>query len=335
MSDWDDLHREPYRFDLFRVLRELERVADAKPRIGDSKVVAQAVVGFAQDLFLEFPAANINEVDATSQGVPRLHTRFLSFFGPQGALPLSTTVEALGWFSRDKSFPRFVDVFANRFLQLFFRAWADARPITQHDRPHEDRFAAYVGSFAGIGTAAYSHRDSVPDLAKLAFSGLAGSRIKSARRLAQLLRGVLGLDVHVTERMGSWLVFEPSDQMALGTRGASLGVDSFLGARAYSINDKFRVHIRTASLAQYTSLLPDGKLAGQVADLVFFYLGHRFEYDVELSLPAHLAPPARLGQSGQLGYTAWMAPPERAPGQYVSDARFNLVERRRAAATRG
>ncbi len=334
MTDWDDLKREPYRFDLFRVLRELERGSRDKPRIGDNTVVGQEIVSFVQDPFLEFPPSNIYEVSETAKGTPRLHTRFLGFFGPQGALPLSTTLEAHEWAQRrDESFARFANIFLNRFIQLFFRAWSDSKPISQHDRPDDDRFARYVGTFAGIGTDPFAGRDAIDDIAKLPFAGLVAPRVKSARRLAQLIGGVFGLDVTIVERIGSWLMFEPGDRMGVGTQGSSLGVDSFLGNRSYSINDKFRISIKTTSLDQYRSLLPDGAFAEQLADLVFFYVGYRYEYDVELALPASLAPATRLGSSGQLGWTAWMAPPSAAAAKdsYLNDARFDLSERRRVA----
>ncbi len=332
MTYRDDLKDAPQRFDFFRVMRDLERATPDKPRIGNSNVLAEDVVAVGQDPFVEFPESNITSVDETARGLTRLHTRFLGYFGPQGALPLSTTIEARNWYLKDPSFARFADVFANRFLQLFFRAWSDARPIAQFDRPRQDRFARYVGSFAGIGSDPYIGRDDVEDIAKLPYAGLVASRIKSSRRLAQLIRGAFNLDASVVERVGSWLVFEPDDRMRLGAQGSSLGQDTFIGARAYSINDKFRITIVTQSLEDYTDLLPSHSTADRLADLVFFYVGHRFEYDVELSLPAHLAPPVRLGESGQLGWTSWITPPRgpEAEGRYVSDARFNLSERRRA-----
>ncbi len=330
----DEIIESPISFDLFRVLREFERSANDKPRIGDSSVMAEEIVNLAQDPYLEFPDTNVIKVDTTPNGTPRVFSRFLGYFGPQGALPLTTTEEAYHWtFYSDPSFARFTDLFSNRFRQLFYRAWADARPIAQHDRPEADRFTAYIGSFSGIGSAATVNRDDVEDIGKLPYSGLVASRIKSARRLAQLLRGVFKLDVSIVERVGSWLVFEPSDQMAVGTRGSSLGTDTFLGIRSYSINDKFRITINTTSLEQYSELLPSGTLAGRLADLVFFHVGHRYEYDVELALPAKLAPPTRLGSSGQLGWTSWVAPKPVGDGDesYLRDARFNLSERRSAA----
>jgi type VI secretion system protein ImpH len=331
LSDRDDLAAEPRRFDLLRVLRDMERASPDKPRIGDSTTVAEDVVALSQDPFVDFPDANIDKVDTTAKGKQRLYTKYLGFFGPQGALPLNNTIEVMEW--RDPAFPRFVDIFGNRFQQLFFRAWADARPIAQHDRPADDKFAGYLAAFEGLGTESMHGRDSVPDLAKLPFAGLVSSKVKSSRRLAQLLRGILHLDVWIEERVGTWLKFEPDARSALGGRGASLGVDSVLGSMAYSINDKFRIRIKARSLTEYQAILPGGVAARQIADLVFFYAGHRYEYDVQLLLPAHLAPPTQLGVSGQLGWTAWVAPPAgNDDGTYRDDARFDLSERRSANA---
>jgi type VI secretion system protein ImpH len=331
----DELRAEPYRFDFLAVMRELERSFPGKPRTGDSTVVAEEVVALGQDPYLEFPASNISNFEDTGAGRPRLQTRFLGFFGPQGALPLSTTVEAYHWSNqRDPSFARFTDIFSVRFLQLFYRAWADARPIAQHDRPADDRFMRYVGSAAGIGSEPYMDRDSVEDIAKIPFAGLTASFVKSASRLRQLIRGVFEVDLDVEERIGSWLSFEPGDRMMLGASGSSLGVDSFLGGRLYSINEKVRIFIRTTSLAQYRGFLPSGSTSGRLADIVFYYLGHRYEFDVQLALPKRLAPPARLGVSGELGWTSWIAPDTEAAGEkeFLSDARFDPMLRRRAAA---
>jgi type VI secretion system protein ImpH len=325
------LRSDPESVDFFAALRELERSAGTKPRIGDSAVRAEEVVDLGQDPFLAFPVSNLSKYEDTPRGVPSLYSRFLGFFGPQGALPLNTTVEAYHWSNgRDPSFARFTDIFSNRFLQLFFRAWADARPIAQHDRPDRDRFFRYVGAFAGIGVDSLAERDSLPDISKLPFAGLVSSGVKSASRLRQLVRGVFNVDADVEERVGSWLVFEPADRLKLGAEGGALGVDTVLGSRVYSINDKICVVIKARDLAQYRKFLPNGSLSDNLTDLVFFYLGHLFEFDVKLSLPARCAPPIRLGVSGELGWTAWIAPKTDAGDDvYFDDARFNALERRR------
>ena len=332
MSYRGDLKRAPYNFDMFAVLREFERSNPDKPRIGANGVLDEEIVSLGQDPFLEFPASNIANYQETAGGESKLRTRYLGFFGPQGALPLTTTVEAYTWSAqRDTSFVHFTDIISNRFLQLFFRAWADARPIAQADRPKQDRFFAYVGSLTGIGSEPFADRDRVEDMAKVAFAGLTGSQVKSAVRLEQLISGVLQVEARVEERVGSWLVFEASDQMALGAAHSGLGIDAALGVRAYSINDKIRIRILAGSLDQYRKFLPTGELSDKLTDLVFYYIGHRFDFDVELALDAREAPPVRLGSSGELGWTSWMAPktPEGGEKVYLNDARFSPMERRR------
>jgi type VI secretion system protein ImpH len=326
-----DLRDEPWSVDFFKALREFERSASGKPRIGDSAVTSEEVVNLGQDPFLEFPASNMSGYEDTPAGIPKLFSRFLGFFGPQGALPINTTVEALHWSSgRDPSFARFTDIFGNRFLQLFFRAWANSRPIAHRDRPKDDRFFRYIGTFAGIGADSLSDRDSIEDMSKLAFSGLVSSKIKSASRLKQLVRGIFNVSTEVEERVGSWLVFEPSDRWMLGAEGVTLGVDTYLGSRVYSINDKICIAIKARDLDEYRKFLPRGTMFDKLTDLVFFYIGHRLEFDVKLLLPARHAPAAQLGVSGELGWTAWIAPDNDAGEDvYFDDARFNALERRR------
>jgi type VI secretion system protein ImpH len=335
MSFRDGLRSEPYGYDFFATMREFERSSKTKPRIGESSVLGEEIVALGQDPFMEFPASNLTGYQDTPSGTPKVRTRFLGYFGPQGALPLSITNDAHYWSSqRDESYVHFTDIFSNRFLQLFFRVWADARPIAQADRPEDDRFFDYVGSFTGIGTDAFFDRDSVPDIAKISFGGLTGSRIKSTVRLKQFIESVLQVKADIEERVGCWLVFEPEDRMGLGSRHSGLGVDAALGVRAYSINDKIRIGIIATSLEQYRRLLPGGDLSEILTDLVFYYLGHRFEFDVELGLDASHAPPARLGVSGELGWTSWVAPKKPADDEktYFRDARFDPMARRKSTA---
>ncbi len=337
MSYRSDLKAEPFRFDFFAVLRELERSTTGKSRIGQSTIPEEDVVTLGQDPFLAFPDSNLDGYEVGRHDIPNVKTRFLGLFGPQGALPLSTTIDAFNWSTQhDPSFARFADIFANRFQQLFFRAWADARPIAHYDRPAGDRFFAYLGSMAGVGTVPYRSRDSVNDIAKVQFAGLIGAQVKSATRLKHLLKGVCAIDVDIVERIGSWLIFERGDLTALGAQGSTLGRDSFVGTRAYSINDKIRIRIAATTLEQYRTFLPSGERFENLVDLVFFYLGHQSDFDVELGLRADLAPAVQLGKSGELGWTSWISPRRPVDGEtvYFTDARFSPMERRRAAAAR-
>jgi type VI secretion system protein ImpH len=323
-----NLKSEPWRFDFFTVLRQLERSSPDRPRIGDSAARREEVVEFAQDPFFEFPASNLLRVDERQDHRLKVFVKFLGMLGPQGALPVATTEEAFHYvLAQDDAFPRFLDIFNNRFIQLFFRAWADSRPIVQHDRPSADRFIAYIGSSIGIGSSPYSGLDSVPDGAKLTYAGLLGAQARSPYRLAAAISGLFGIRAEIDEFVGTWLQLDPSDVSSVGGRLSRLGQDLVLGSSVFSVQDKFRVRIFTVSLEQYMRFLPSGDLCEKLADLVFFYNGEQLDWEVELLIPAGLAAPATLGKFGQLGWTGWMAPNWTSDDEYRRDTRFHPAER--------
>lgn len=326
-----ELEAEPWRHDFFAVMRRLERSFPERGRIGDVAARREEYVALGQQPYLDFPASTIAEADRDGQGRLRLFVKFLGLLGPQGALPLATTEESHHWqIARDDAFPRFLDILNHRFLQLFFRAWADSRPVAQHDRPERDRFAAYIGSMIGLGSPPYLKRDAVPDPEKLAHAGLVGAQAKSASRLRSLLAGLFDIDVEVEQFIGMRLVFDPADRTRLGSGHCTLGGDALLGASVYSVEDKFRVSIVARDMEQFCRFLPDGDRCEPLADAVFFHLGEQFEWDVELALPVGEVKPMRLGQSGQLGWTSWMAPNwDVSSGSLRRDARFHPAERMR------
>jgi type VI secretion system protein ImpH len=323
-----NLKAEPWRFDYFVLLRHLERTFKDQPRIGDSATVREEIARFGQNPFMEFPASNVSGADQDEEKPLKIFVRHLGMLGPQGALPLSTTEEAYHYaLAEDDAFPRFLDLFNHRFIQLFFRAWADSRPIAQHDRPDADRFVAYIGSAVGIGSGPYHHLDSLPDGAKLSFAGLLGAQAKSASRLAAAIQGIFNVKAEVEEFVGSRLAVEAAEWTLLGRGYNVLGEDALLGRSIFSVQDKIRIRIFSENLAQYIRFLPTGNLCEPLADLVFFYNGEQLDYDVELAIPAGAAEPVRLGRFGQLGWTSWMAPNWTSKEVYRRDARFHPAER--------
>jgi type VI secretion system protein ImpH len=332
----EQLQAEPWRFDFYAVLRRLERSFPERGRIGDVAARRDEYLALGEQAYLDFPASTIAEADRDGQGRLRLFVKFLGLLGPQGALPLATTEESYHWqLARDDAFPRFLDILNHRFLQLFFRAWADSRPIAQHDRPEHDRFADYVGSMMGLGSPPYQNRDTVPDAEKLAHAGLMGAQAKSASRLRSLLSGLFDADVEIEQFIGMRLVFDPADRTRLGGGHCTLGSDALLGASVYSVEDKFRVKIVARDMEQFRRFLPNGDRCEPLADAVFFHLGEQFEWDVELALPVGEVRPVRLGQSGNLGWTSWMAPNwDVSVGALRRDARFHPAERMRQKRSR-
>ena len=329
MSFRADLVAEPWRFDILATLRRFERDNPGKPRIGDAATLDEEFVVVSQNPYMEFPASTLEAASAEPGGRVRLVARFLGMFGPQGALPLTTTEESYLWLlERDDAFPRFVDIFQRRFLALFFRAWADARPIAQNDRPREDRFRAYIGSMIGVGTPPYRDVDSLSDFAKMEYAGLLAPRVKSASRLRSLLAGLFGVRVEIDEFVGAWLMLEPAERSRLGKNASGLGGDCMLGANMFSVSDKFRVRVFVRDFAQYQRFLPGADFAREVGDAVFLYVGEEYDWDMELAIPAGEIDPVRLGRGAKLGWTSWMAPNWAKTDETIRrDARFHVVSR--------
>ncbi len=297
--------------DFLDLMRRLEIASAAKPRIGESADLSEDVVSLGQMPHINFSDSNVDVLDVLPDGRRRVLSRFLGLLGPQGALPLHNTYEAVHWqHMRDPAFARFLDVFNNRFQQLFFRAWANARPAVQADRPKSDQFLGYIGASVGITTPAMRNRDSLHDFTKSAVAGLLAPSVKSAARIENLLAWLFNAKVTVQQFVGVWLALEEREQAALAKDNCSLGVDSIIGRSAFSLRDKFRIRIRARDLAEFESFLPDGKYFRLLSDAVTFYIGNLFIYDVEIGLPLEKAKPVCLGQFGRLGWTSWMQKPE-------------------------
>ncbi|MGL4813463.1 MAG: type VI secretion system baseplate subunit TssG [Beijerinckiaceae bacterium] len=331
MEKLPDFSSDPLRLDFFDLCRILETRQMAKPRVGDSLSRRDEYLHFGQDPFFAFPSANITAIEKSGNGVWRVLVRFLGLLGPQGALPLATTEEAFIYLrNNDDAMARFLDLFNNRFIQLFFRAWADGRAISHRDRGiQRDRFSEYLGSFLGIGINALRERDTVRDEAKIAFAGLLGTKARSASRLKAALASLFAADVEIEEFVGMRLMFDPEHRSSLGKREfGRLGKDMLLGAGVFTVQDKIRIRITTATLQQYSEFLPVGGRSRQLADFVRFYIGLELDWDVELGLPTSQAQPVRLGQSGQLGWTGWLSPQAPHGSDPIRrDARFDLNQR--------
>lgn len=240
--------------------------------------------------------------------VPRMEVRFFGLLGPNGPLPLHLTEFAHGRSlnAGDHTLVRFLDIFHHRFLELFYRAWAQAQPTVSLDRPRDDRFSFYTGSLFGLGETSLRERDAVNDFAKLYFSGLLARPVRNRDGLVALLSGFFRLPVSVEEFTGHWMRLQEEDRTRLGRESATLGKGAVLGSRVWDCQHKFRIRLGPLDLAQYESFLPGGSALTQLVAWVRQYLCFELEWDVRLILKREQVPKTRLGKFGRLGWTTWL-----------------------------
>lgn len=315
-----DLAREPYRYDFYQTLRRLECLYPDKPRWGSALRPIDEPVRLGQDPDVAFAPAPLASLEYDRDGrAPRLQVRLFGLLGPNGPLPIHLTEYARHRLrhAADPTLSRFLDVFHHRFLALFYRAWAQAQPHVNRDRPEHDRFLFYVGSFVGVAPPTLRHRDSIPDLARLFHAGTLARHVRNADGLAAILRHYFGVPVRIEEFVGHWLRLAPPERSYLRRDGTVLGAGAVLGSRVWDHQSKFRIHLGPLALDQYQAFLPErsakkggaagsGRLLRKLVDWVRFYLCFELDWDVRLALKREDVPALTLGRSGQLGWTTWL-----------------------------
>lgn len=321
-SDHLEALRERYgAYTLFAALRAIERGYPDRPRLGRSVRAADDAVRLGQAPVLEFAPRDIHGFTPAADGPARLRAYAPGLFGPQGPLPLHLTEYA---FERerhfnDPSFARFADVFHHRMLSLFYRAWADAQPTVQHDRPDDDRFALYLDALGGLAGAARPPGDAIPARYRRHYAGRLLPAVKNAEGLRALVAGWFAVPVSVREFVPTRMRLPPTSRTRLaGARdGATLGVGAVLGSTVPTCQARFRLRLGPLSLAQFQHLLPGRDSAAQLVSLLRSYVGEEFAWDAQLILRRCDIPGTQLGRGAQLGWTSWLAPP--AQGRDADD----------------
>ncbi len=283
--------------------------------------MAEDIVSLGQDPFLEFPASNISSYQR--------HARRRA--APDDALP--RLLRAAGRAAAEHHASRPTPGRANAIRPLPASSTSSptascssstapgptpARSPSTIARPRTGS-RAMSGAVAGIGSEPWLDRDSVEDIAKLPFAMLTGASVKSASRLRQLIRGIFDVE--------------------RGDRGTHRQLAHLRAGRLHGAGhgrlDAGRRHLpRPARLldqrqdpqspsghetwSNIGSFLPTGELSDKLADLIFFYVGHRVEFDVELALAGAAGaarPTRRLGRTrlDRLDFALGGRRPKRKP----------------------
>lgn len=302
-----DATAQTRRYGLFPIVRGVEARAPDLPRLGRARGPAQSVVDLAQVPSLAFPDATIDAVEITGDRA-RLSGFWLGLTGPMGALPLHLTEFAAfeRRYAKSRPFGRWLDLLANRLLQLFFRAWGDSQPAVQADRPMEDQFAEQLGALTGA-TEGVAADAAFPARARLHYAALFASR-RSATGIEDALGHLLRQPVTVLEYQPRWRDVEPDDQTRLGRSFARLGSETMAGARVRVASDAFRVVVRADSMAEYEALLPYGARFAIASEALDAFAPSHLEWDIMIEMPERHARPARLDGRARLGWTGWLAP---------------------------
>lgn len=311
------LRDQPEAFEFFEAARRLECVFFEYPRLGHSAKAGDDPVRFGQVPSLSFAPDMIESYRPGGEGRPaRMNSLFFGLFGPNAALPLHLTEYAMDRITnaKDTTFTAFADIFHHRMMCLFYRAWADAQPTVQMDRPDEDRFRLYVDAMIGLATPGLSGRDALPDQFKRFFAGRLQQQSRSAEGLKGLVERFFRIPVRVVEFVAEWMRLPETSHLRLGGSGevAALGLTAVTGEYVWGGQQRFRLRLGPLNRAEFDNFLPGGEALRQLVATVKTYVGEEKAWDVQLVLKRADMPAISLGKSGRMGLSTWMGRPSRS-----------------------
>ena len=235
------------------MLRRIECLFNDKPRLGESRRPVDDPIRLTQSPSMAFAPSELAALKFGKDGAPPwLEGYAFGLFGPNGPMPLHFTEYARDRLrnANDPTLIRFTGMFHHRMLALFYRAWANAQPTVNFDRPESDHYARYVGALIGLGSPALRDRDALPDLAKFSRVGQLSCQRRPADALRDLVRDFFGVQVQVEEFVGEWLRLPDESRLRLGTslQTGTLGMTAAIGERCWQSQQKFRLVVRAARL---------------------------------------------------------------------------------------
>lgn len=305
------LLERPYDFDFFEAMRRVECAWRELPRLGTAARPADEPLRLGQRAALEFPASMLASVEPIEGNRLKILGYFFGLFGPHGPLPLHLTeyVHDRITNARDNTLTAFADLFHHRMMELFYRAWANARPTVHFDRPDQDQFAGYVAALAGFASPALRNADAWPDRAKLYFAGTLAASTKTREGLESMVAEYLNLPVRVEECVGEWLAVVPSERMRLGDPDTGLLGHNVLGGQVWSAQHKIRLVIGPVDIGSLMQYLPGSPSLDRLRAAVMNYLGFEYAWDIQFIVHRSRVPGVRLGEFGHLGWSSWMTSP--------------------------
>jgi type VI secretion system protein ImpH len=306
-----EIGAKPYSFDFRRAVRMLEAEHQDKPRMGESDRLDEDFIRFCQIPSLSFAPSTIEGAEQLQgSGLVRMFVNFLGMFGPNGPLPQHLTDFARDRYrnAHDRTLVRFMDIFHHRMLSFFYRAWSINQKSADFDRPDKSRFANYYGSLFGIGMPTLRERDSVPDWAKIHFSGRLSAEARNAEGLQSILEDYFRTPTAVQEFAGFWMEIPFVNRCRLGEspETGSLGISAIAGTHKFEAQLKFRIRMGPMELDELLRLVPVAEGFKKLKDWVLNYVNQEFYWDLQCVLKAQAVPSICLGQQGLLGWTTWL-----------------------------
>jgi type VI secretion system protein ImpH len=319
----------PGRFRFLQAVRLIERhqvrrsrrgVADGAAAVGEEADPRQRALRFRAGMRLAFPANEIESVEEDPSAPPTISVTFIGLTGASGVLPQHYSAALWREFrNRNSALRDFFDLFNDRLIGFFYRAWAKYRIPIAIERGAIgglDGASEAMRALIGLGTEHLSGRAGVPEHALLHYSGLLSHFPRNAVSLEHLLSDYFRLPIRVVPFDGRWLSL-PKDQCSRISANdrdpghfCRLSVDAVVGESYWDVESSFTVEIGPIDYVAFTSLMPNGTALQRLANLARLYINPELAIRVELCLRREEVPLPQLGVRSSalplLGWNIWL-----------------------------
>lgn len=331
----EKLQTNPERFEFFQAVHLLlqaikeinnNKLSSPQKDTKDNKILPFAGIRFKTVTSLSFPKSSIERVilmpDTANQVYKNYffeaHINFFGLTGVNGILPDHYTELLMGQIhNHNYGLQDFFDIFNHRSTTLFYKAWEKYHfPFNITDSlPHKKKrkkFSYFIESIYGNGTPSLRDRLRVPEKILSYYSGFLARKIRSAHDLESMLTDYFSVPIKVKQFQKEYIYVSDQDLTCLGNREKGrynqLGLDTILGKKLTSVLNSFRVFICSLSFNQFQSFLPPNSAFSRLYDLVKFYAGPQYTFNLQLELNKEEVPFCELSSKSpiKLGWETWI-----------------------------
>jgi len=322
---WEEaLNEAPESFSFFQAVRLLHRHLRDSRGVGEFADPTDEVVRFSANPSLAFPAGEIQDLRVDDEGRARLMVNFLGLVGHMGVLPIqySLLVDQQAASEGDPdAFRDFLDIFQHRILSLFYKAWERSHFYVAFERGEDGPLPRRLMDLIGLGSGDLHDRAGVRDEALLFYSGLLGSRHRSAVALQRLLEDYFQVPVEIQQFKGGWYGLSPDSQCRIDDRedplggyedetGGGLGEGLVVGDEIWDPQARVQIRVGPLCRSAYEDFLPGGAAHRALKGITQFFGDGQFDFEVQLILQRDDVPGIVLGapedEAPPLGWCTWI-----------------------------
>jgi len=309
----DLLATDACSFEFFQAVALLQRLNGVKGHVGGFAAPEDEVVRFSANPRLGFPASQIQSLSIPEEKPAEMMVNFMGLTGPSGVLPYVYSEQILERLrAKDTSLSAFFEIFDNRAISLFYRAWERSQFHVNYAMGARDLFSRYLLDLLSLGTKGLQDRQEIDDQALMPYICMLAMQSRSAQALEQILAAYFAVPVEIIQFSGAWYSIDESTQCAMDDEQAmscQIGVGAVVGDAVWNRQSRARIRIGPVPLKTYVEFLPDGSAFAGVRAITRYFSNECIEFELQLVLERDEVPTIKLDSStespARLGWTAW------------------------------